>query len=990
MEQEISSGETPGFFQHLDPMQFPLPDGGAEEVPEITCRPPLEDGEGFSAAIEDLLSDESAGRLARFTVTHSPYLRQLLARDGDVFLDVSRIGPDAFLAKTLAEMKDRNAGQDVKSVMRRLRRGKRRIALASALADIAGLWSLEQVTTCLSDTAAVALDEALAVVMADVRGAPEPYGKGVFVLGMGKLGARELNYSSDIDIIVLYDPALFLDADRDRLRQDMVRATRLLMRVMDERTADGYVFRTDLRLRPDPGMTPLAMTVSAAETYYESVGQNWERAAMIKARPVAGDLMLGENFLAHIRPFVWRKHLDFAAIEDIHSIKRQINAHRGGAAVAVEGHNIKIGRGGIREIEFFSQTQQLIWGGRQAALRGRGTIEALNALTNAGHVEEGTRDSMAEAYRFLRTVEHRIQMVNDEQTHSLPTTEEGLLRISQFCGFETFEPFRKALLERLLTVERHYAALFEDSSDLGGGGSLVFTGTEDDPETLETLAGMGFKDPSRVAARVRVWHHARYRATRSERARQILTELKPTLLNALARTADPDDAFIRFDQFLEGLPSGVQLFSLFHAQPVLLDLVAELMGNAPRLAEWLARKPILLDAVMSPDFFDPDEPVEVMRKTLGAMLAHAGYLEDVLDGVRRWSNDRGFQIGVQLLRGIADGDKVGQTISDVAETALNALTPAVIEAFAERHGHVPGEGFAIIAFGKLGGCELLHRSDLDLVFVYDVAEGASASDGEKPLGPAVYYLRLCQRLVSAIASETAEGRLYEVDNRLRPAGRSGPLATQLETFESYYRLPDGEAWTWEHMALSRARVICASPVLKARLETMIDAALRQTRDPGPLAKDIAKMRERIRGQFPGRSAWAIKYRAGGLVDLEFTVQYLVLRHAKDHPEILKRNTGETLEALENAGLLEKSDFDALRDALRLWRRLQAVIRLTTEGDFDPETAPEGQKQALARAASFESFDDLAARMETVAAQVAEIHDRLLIEPARAAGFGEEA
>lgn len=986
-ESDLQFGDTP--FS----VALPLTEAEASADPEIAMRPPHPDPEAaraFENAISGLLTD-NWGRLARFAMAHSPYLRQSLSRDGDVLVTLAQDGADAAVATILEEMKAAESDQarDIKAVMRRLRRGKRRLSLAAGLADIAGLWPLEKVTQALSDAAGTALDEALAAALADVGGAPRPLGRGVTILGMGKLGARELNYSSDIDIIVLYDPARFERAEPDRLRQDMVRATRLLMRIMDERTADGYVFRTDLRLRPDPGMTPLAMSVGAAETYYESVGQNWERAAMIKARPVAGDIALGESFLAHIRPFIWRKHLDFAAIQDIHSIKRQINAHRGGGVVAIEGHNIKIGRGGIREIEFFAQTQQLIWGGRQPALRCRGTIPALSALADAGHVRPEVLEEMSSAYRFLRTVEHRLQMVNDEQTHSLPKTLDGLAEIARFAGYEDYEPFRKQVLSTLLTVEGHYAALFEEAADLGGDGALVFTGIEDDPETLETLSGMGFKDPSRTAARVRIWHHGRYRATRSERARQILTELMPTLLGALSKTADPDDAFIRFDQFLEGLPAGVQLFSLFHAHPQLLDLVAELMGNAPRLADWLARKPILLDAVMSPDFFDPDEPAQAMREALEALLGHATHFEEVLDGVRRWTNDRKFQIGVQLLRGIADGDRVGATVSDVAETALGALTQAVIDSFVERHGSVPGAGLAIVAFGKLGGRELLHRSDLDLVFVYDVAEGAEASDGEKPLGPAVYYLRLCQRLVTAISSETAEGRLFEVDNRLRPAGRSGPLATQLGTFEGYYA-PDGEAWTWEHMALSRARVISASAALRARLDESIRVALCQPRDPEKLVKDIAEMRARIRRQYPGEAAWDIKYRRGGLVDLEFVAQYLVLRHANDHPAIVRGNTGQALAALRDHALLSDEDAEVMIGGLRLWRRLQAVIRLTTDGDFDPDNAPEGQKRALAMAAQEESFDALRKRVNDVAKAVSDVHERLLTEPARAAGFVEGA
>ncbi|MDF1749932.1 MAG: bifunctional [glutamine synthetase] adenylyltransferase/[glutamine synthetase]-adenylyl-L-tyrosine phosphorylase, partial [Alphaproteobacteria bacterium] len=832
---------TLSFLNHINLDLLPIPDDARP-----ADKPVLAADHPDHQILDDFFEDPRGRHFLNFIAAHSDFLNALIRRDADVFSDIVRHGPEQAVASRMAALPDLDdTATTDKAMMVELRRAKRAVALGVAIADLLGLWPLEQVTKTLADLADSALERASRFALRTWRGTkdtgPQNSTDGFVILGMGKLGSRELNYSSDIDLIVLYDTQRLAPDDPDQLRQDMVRVTRQIIRLMEERTGEGYVFRTDLRLRPDPSVTPLAMSIRAAETYYESVGQNWERAAMIKARPVAGDQALGEEFLTHIRPFVWRKFLDFAAIQDIHSIKRQINAHRGGGEIAVDGHNIKIGRGGIREIEFFVQTQQLIWGGRQIELREKPTCLMLDRLADFGHILPTTAEDMKRAYVFLRNLEHRLQMVNDQQTQTMPKTAEGMVSIAQFMGYADLDEFRAKVRETLIKVAGHYARLFEESPDLGGDGSLVFTGSEDDPDTLETLSRMGFVDPSHVAERIRVWHRGRYRATRSERSRQILTELMPRILKAFGETGSPDEALQRFDNFLSGLPSGVQLFSLFQAHPALLDIVSEILGEAPRLADWLSRKPILLDSVLSEDFFKPIEsgtPFDVSADDdLSAALAMCRDFQDVLDAVRRWANDQKFRIGVQLLRGVADGDRIGPAYSAIALRALNAILPAAADEFAEAHGHIDGMGMAVIAFGKLGGGELLPMSDLDLVFVYDFAQGVTNSDGVKPLGPQVYYLRLCQRLVTAITTETGEGHLYEVDTRLRPSGKAGALATQLAGFANYYKLPDGEAWTWEHMALTRARPVYGCPDLQARLSETIRAALIQPRDPAKLFTD---------------------------------------------------------------------------------------------------------------------------------------------------------
>ncbi|HYR65792.1 MAG TPA: bifunctional [glutamine synthetase] adenylyltransferase/[glutamine synthetase]-adenylyl-L-tyrosine phosphorylase, partial [Reyranella sp.] len=542
---------------------------------------------------------------------NSPYLTETVIQNPTFMTDLWRRGPDAVGVDLAAELDvvraDARAGAPPALVATKLRQLKRRVALTVAVADIAGTWPLEKVTGDLSAFAAGCLGALTDSILLQLERdgqlglGGEPQAAALTVLGMGKLGAGELNYSSDIDLILLYDrdaPAL---RGNDQLSRHFVRGARLLVQLMSETSADGYIFRTDLRLRPDPGSTPLAMSVQAAELYYESVGQNWERAAMIKAHPVAGTLAVGHAFLAELTPYIWRKHLDFAAIHDIHSIKRQIDAHRGGGAVKVLGHNVKLGRGGIREIEFFAQTQQLIFGGRNPALRLRGTCETLRALAAAGHVTATDAHELIEAYGFLRTVEHRLQMVDDRQTHTLPADEAGVAAIATFLGYPDSKSFQNDLLERLHCVESHYGRLFEEAPSLAGpGGNLVFTGSDDDPGTLQTLRTLGFRDASAAAGIVRRWHHGRFRATATARARELLTELMPGLLKALGSTAAPDQALLNFDLFLGNLPAGIQLFSLFKANPALLDLVATIMGSAPGLAAHLARRTLLLDSVLSP------------------------------------------------------------------------------------------------------------------------------------------------------------------------------------------------------------------------------------------------------------------------------------------------------------------------------------------------------------------------------------------------------
>ncbi len=944
------------------------------------------------AAFARALSEDPGGRaLLEAVFGNSPFLGQCLLREPAFLRDLLEHGPDAVFAALIdglrAEFGD---ATDMAALMRGLRVAKRRAALLIALADIADAWDLMQVTGALSRLAETALSLGARLLLrraADngdfaLAHPDDPErDSGLIVLGMGKLGAGELNYSSDIDIIVFYDDEKIAYTGRKSIQECFTRLTRDLVRIMEERTADGYVFRTDLRLRPDPGATPPAVSLSAAEIYYEGFGQNWERAAMIKARPVAGDRRAGEAFVKFLRPFIWRKSLDFAAIQDIHSIKRQIHAHRGGARIAVAGHNVKLGRGGIREIEFFAQTQQLIWGGREPEVRPSATYAALRALAANGHVQPETVQQLIESYAFLRKLEHRLQMIDDQQTQTLPSDHAHLHEIAVFMGFDDIERFDATVRGVLECVELHYAALFEDAPDLSSSaGSLVFTGGENDPETLKTLAGMGFSNPDGIASTIRGWHHGRVRATRSTRARELLTELTPALLQALADTAVPDTAFLKFDEFLSRLPAGVPLFSLFYANPNLLDLVADILGDAPRLADHLARHPSLMDNVLSQGFFDPPPQGPELDVELDRSLAQAVDFPEVLDLCRRWANDHKFQIGIQTLRNHISPEHAGAALSDIAETVISRLHPRVEAEFARSHGHVPGAGFAIVAMGKLGSREMTAASDLDLILIYDVPPDVEGSDGAKPLAPSTYFARVTQRLINAITAPTGEGVLYEVDMRLRPSGAAGPIATSLDAFVRYHQ---DMAWTWEHMALARARVISGPPPLAARIEEVIREALRRPRDPDKLLADVADMRLRMAKEHKGASPWDVKHRRGGLVDIEFLAQYLQLRHAHDRPEILCNGTVCMLEKAEELGLLDADQGRLLRSAHHLWCAVQTVLRQTIEGAFHEDKASEGLKRCIAQAAGVDDFAVLKERMEGAAAQVHALFDELVGTPGAA-------
>ena len=988
---------------HLLDADWPIPadpDAARLGLERWNDRMAVCDDRGLADFCTGLVESPAGRAMLEAVFGNSPFLTEALLANAAFCRALLETGPDDATAAVIAAAVDLCADEtDRARLMSALRRAKQKIAIATALADVAGTWPLDRVCGTLTSFAETAVQMAArhllrASAANGVLSLPHPDDpeaeSGLIVLGMGKLGATELNYSSDIDLIVLYDEVRAPVRKADRLAQTFVRLARDLTGIMEERTGDGYIFRTDLRLRPDPGATPPAVSVGGAEAYYGSMAQNWERAAMIKARPIAGDPDAGAAFVRFLRQFVWRRDLDFAAIADIHDIKRQIHRHKGHAAIAINGHNIKLGRGGIREIEFFAQTQQLIFGGREPRLRTPRTVDALAALADTGRIDRETADTLTASYRELRRIEHRLQMIGDQQTHTLPEDDAGLARLSTFLGYPDADMFRSCLGRTLHDVEDRYAELFEGSPVLPDAGGLVFGGAEDNPDTLARLAELGFEDPPAVAGAVRGWLHGRYRALRSERSRRLLSDILPVLMRALAATASPDTALRRLDEFLSRLPAGVQLFSMFHANPTLLDLVAELMGTSRRLADHLAQSPAQLDSVLTPGFMEPLPGTEALADDLGRLLGTTDDYEDVLNVLRRWTNDQRFRAGVHLLRRLATAEAYGRFLSSVAEVGLAGLVPRVEAEFARRHGRFAGggdQGMAVVAMGKLGGREMAIRSDLDLIIVYAADDPTSQSDGEKPLSATLYYTRLIQRLLSAITAPTREGALYDVDMRLRPSGNAGPLATSLEAFNRYQA---ESAWTWEHMALTRARVIAGPPGVRRKLEAVICDTLCRPRDEAALLRDVADMRRRIDAEHGTDQIWSVKYARGGLVDIEFIAQYLQLRHAHSHRQVLATNTAEAIGRLAAAGILAPDRARRLVDTLAMWQRVQSYLRLAVDAAFSPEEAPAPLLDGLARAALCDGAKDLAfadveARVRAAADWVHAEYDRLIDTPAAALG-----
>lgn len=872
----------------------------------------------------------------------SPYLAELLRRE-EAWIKSAFDDPEAAVATLLAGIPD-IALADLPSALRQC---KRRIALLTGLADLAGVWPLEVVTQTLTDFADAAVQACIRqLVAAEVARGKLPSSDdpanagGMVVLAMGKMGAGELNYSSDIDLICLFDETRFNPDDYHEVRAAFIRVTRKMASILSDVRDGGYVFRTDLRLRPDASVTPVCLSMEAAERYYESVGRTWERAAYIKARVCAGDKTAGARFLATLKPFVWRKHLDFAAIQDAHDMRLKIRDHKGlHGPLVLEGHNVKLGRGGIREIEFFTQTRQLIAGGRDRSLRAIGTREGLRALAAAGWMSDDAATQLYDHYRYLREVEHRLQMINDAQTQVLPTDEAGFARLAAFMG-QSVADWRADMMRRLADVHELTEGFF--APDKPGNDVEAEWGRE-------------------VTARWRT-----YPALRSERASEIFARLKPDILSRLADAAKPDEALAQFDGFLAGLPAGVQLFSMFEANPQLRSLIVDICATAPALAHYLSRNAGVLDAVIGGAFFADWPGRDALLSELSEALSNESDYEAQLLTARSWAKEWHFRIGVHFLRGLITSSEAGVQYADLADAVVAALWPVVVAQFAQKHGAPPGRGGVIVAMGSLGAQQLTARSDLDIIMIYDPL-GQDSSDGKRPLQTRAYFARLTQAMVTALTAPMAEGRLYEVDMRLRPSGRQGPVATSLDAFVDYQR---SQAWTWEHLALTRARTIAGDPGLQDDIMRFRATVLKEKSGNDAVLADVADMRRRIAAAKTPASDSDVKLGAGRLQDITLFGQMIALRCGAPAADL-----GGQLGAGVADGLLNAAELEALLAAAGLFEAMQTASRFLAEDGMELSDLGEGARRLILRETGMADMAELQRAMDTHAAAANQIITR---------------
>ncbi len=886
---------------------------------------------------------------------NSPYLRKLMMRETINFKDLLSAPMGQVYEGIMTTAGDVADCRDFEKAQRDLRHAKQSMALFLALADLGCVASTREIMGALSHFADRCIHTSFLTAVREVTGqTPDLFDQdlihadisGICVIAMGKLGAEELNYSSDVDIIVLFDPdGLPFKANEEGVRAPpagfdiarfMKRITHKGVALLHDQTQDGYVFRTDLRLRPNPGSTPAAVSIHFAERYYEMSGQNWERAAFIKARAVAGDRVLGRQFLERLRPFVWRKYLDYAAIEDIHSIKRQIHAVKGGGEIEFIGHDLKLGRGGIREIEFFVQTQQLILGGKNPDLRARETLQSLIDLQAAGQISQKAKEELSEAYLFLRHVEHRLQMLEDAQTHKIPKNIIKRTHLAHLCGFTDEADLEAALRGHLVKVQNWYAALFEDAEDLSvEAGSLVFTGVENDPETLRTLKRLGFEDADYISATIRRWHAGGMRATRTARGRELLTKLVPPLLARLAKADNPDETFRAFERFLEHMPAGVQVFSLFLNNMRVVERVVDLINLSPSLGRLLAERSYLIENLLDENYLKFEPSAKLLQEMPPAKEAD---IETILDDTRRLAREQRFKIAARFLLHYATPRETGRNFTTIADACITRLAASIGDVVGKKIQRPAGQ-LAILGMGRLGAEALTYQSDLDVVFIYDAAPSALAANAPDA---ATWFTRLVRRLVTSLSVQTQEGGLYEIDMQLRPSGRAGPIAVNFDSFASYYK---EDAWVWELLALLKARVIYGEGDLPARLEDQITKILTQKRPPEKIRTDITEMRLRLLREKPGQSPWDVKLWHGGLTDIDFIAQAMALIHPQKNTRY-PRHMVCALKALCDEGFLSRSVTEELIGAARLYDCLLHFERASIGAIIDPSSLSPKQTASL--------------------------------------------
>ena len=956
-------------FDGLRPHRQDHAEAGIDRLRDAAAR---EGRDALRAALET-----HAGRVFfSFLCGNSPHLSLLLQRDLKLTQALLEEAPDVITGRVRDDLAGADPAMDRDRLMTFLRRRRNRVAVLAAVYDCFDICGVMTCAELLSDMADHAVRLTVSHLLLDrvERGDLErPAGNrwGYFVLAMGKHGSRELNYSSDIDLIVLYDPESVRYTGSRTLGECFVRVTQDLIRILQSRTGDGYVFRTDLRLRPDPSSTPVAVTVDFALNYYQRFGRTWERTALIKARPVAGDLTAGAAYLERLSPFIWDEALDFTSVEEIRSVSRQIHDFHGHDAIRAAGHNVKLGRGGIREIEFFVHMHQLAYGGRNRRLRGSRLLPMLETLDREHHIMPRETAALRDAYLLLRRVEHRLQMVNDTQTQKLPESDEGLEHIAFFLGLDSAEE----LVRRIESVAGEIHDLYRTRFNVPEGEqdltAAILEGPDEHPDAVAKLQAAGFTRAPAAIEVLRGWAEGRHASTASERARTVIREILHEIVDALGRTPDPDRALARLDRFLAALPEDLALFAMLRANTWLLNLIAVVMGSAPRMADVLEGNPRLLQAVLDPSFFLPIPEREQLARELDERLAGRRGATERVEQVAAWAGDRRFQVAVQALENLVTVDEAATSLSDVAAAVVGRLLRDVLDAMHEQHGPVPGGGCAVVARGRLGAGEMIFGSDLELLFIADFEVEAKTA-GPQPIAARIFYRHAATELISRLRSQSTYGRLYELDERLRLSGRIDFPVTTLDEFRDHHA---GPASTSELMSLTRASVVCGDPATSTTVTAAIEGALARSRDPGRLLEDVARRREAIARKHPSEDPFDVQHVRGGLVDLESLAQYLRLRHAHESPEVLVGATASCFEALGAAGLIPEQETSLLAGAVRMQRTLQAMLRLTWSQRAPVRDAPAPIRLKLATALECAGFDELEAKLRETQAAAYEVYQR---------------
>ncbi|MBJ6752372.1 bifunctional [glutamate--ammonia ligase]-adenylyl-L-tyrosine phosphorylase/[glutamate--ammonia-ligase] adenylyltransferase [Geomonas anaerohicana] len=947
----------------------------------------------------------------------SPFLTNILCRDPSYLqrLFVEReIMQHRSEDEMLQALRERiPEGTSYADLFSHLRRFKYAEMLRIAARDLNGLATLEEVTGELSSLAAATLQIAYESAFAQLvqeHGTPMERGPDGLVqaeftiIGMGKFGGRELNFSSDIDLIYFYSSdkgeSTGIPDGRGGFKSKLslhsffVKLGEMVSRAISQVTEDGFVFRVDMGLRPDGKAGDLASSMRSAEVYYEAWGQSWERAAMMKARPVAGSIELGERILAALTPFIYRRYLDYNLIEDMMAMKKKIDAS---LARNQEGEiNIKLGRGGIREIEFFIQALQLVYAGKNPQLRERNSLKALQTLHQARVIKEADCTALSDAYRFLRTVEHRIQVVQERQTHALPRKEEELHALARRCGYlrkDGLQRFRETLEGHRRAVSAIYGDLFLSRDEKIKEEVLpevhFFFDHNADPDLIkDMLEERHFEHPDAAYQNLLVLRDGPAKVNLTEQGRRTLEKIAPLFLQEVFHSPDPDLALTNLERFLSSQRTRSSIYALLAENRDILKLLTSMFGMSEFLSKIFIGHPELLDSMTTHGYAYLQKERGTMAKELDGFITQADCFEEELDAMRSYRHEEFLRIGMNDIYGKMKQPEVAQQLTDLADVTLAAACciatgelarfgrPIVVDEDGTRHE----AAFAIVAMGKLGGFELNYHSDLDVIYIYD---GQGFTDGEKSITNREYFAKLGQKIILVLTTQTREGYAYKIDTRLRPSGNAGPLVTSLESFEAYHA---AEAQIWERQALTKARVTYGDPRLKEKVEQVIEQTVYGASADDTVRREIHRLRMRMENELAKESSgsYNIKTGRGGMVDVEFIIQFLQLKYGCEHREIRVSNTLEAMDAMRMLGIISEPDFQSLAEGYRFLRRLENRLRIIHDYSMNDLGGPLKYLNKLARRLGYDPMlknpgQALMADYERVTEAVREVYGRILGE-----------